>query len=102
MSDLGRLRVAPFAEGRVSNPYPGGELPWRVYHAVRNGVVRACRRHGPTGPMGECAIDPGRAAPDIRSWGRGDKDPDYFILDDQLNHERYLYDELYGRDHFNS
>ncbi len=105
---LDSIRVKPFKGKRVPNPYPGGELPWQTYHAVRNALVRICRRYGPIGPMGEIQIvadapDPYRMLMDDPAvWERGDRDPSYFILDDQLNHERYCYAELYGDDPFNS
>jgi hypothetical protein len=101
MNGLRRLKVRQFTNDRVPNPYPGGELPWHVFHTVRNAVVRACRQFGPVGPLGECPIDQGRDGPDLRAWERGDADPAYFIVDDQPNHERYVYAELYGDDPFN-
>ena len=52
--------------------------------------------------MGECVIEDGRDFPDINVWESGDTRPDYYIIDDQYNHERYLYMELYGDDPFNS
>jgi hypothetical protein len=104
MEQLKRLKVKRFVSDHVDNPFPGGQLPWQVYHAVRNAVVRTCRRYGPTGPMGEVRIDGEVADPymhlaqDINSWEAGDPDPTYFILDDQLNHERYIYAELLDAD----
>jgi hypothetical protein len=41
-------------------------------------------------------------AEDPSFWEAGDPDPMYFILDDQPNHERYCYAELYGEDPFNA
>jgi hypothetical protein len=40
-------------------------------------------------------------AEDIDFWESGDPDPWYYIIDDQYNHERYCYAELYGDDPFN-
>lgn len=100
------LRVVPFTRDRVDNPYPGGTLPWQEYHAVRNDLVRACREHGPVGPMGLVTIsadveDPYREALlNFGSWEFGDPNPRYFLLDDQLNHERYCYLELPGETGF--
>ena len=34
-------------------------------------------------------------------WERGDPNPNYYIIPDQYNHERYCYAELYGDDPFN-
>jgi hypothetical protein len=108
VNDLRALKVVPFTHRRVPNPYPGGELPWQVYHTVRNAIVRACRKHGPTGPMGEVRITAGadsvgdQRIEDPESWEPGDRDPTYYIIDDQYNDERYLYTELYGDDPFNA
>jgi hypothetical protein len=104
VTGLDALRVKPYTRARV--PYPGGDLPWQVYHGVRNALVRTCRRFGPTGPMGVVTISPDVDDPyralmhDLSFWERGDSDPAYFVLDDQLNHERYCYAELYGDDPF--
>jgi hypothetical protein len=108
MNGLESLKVVPFTGERVPNEYPGGELPWQVYHTVRNALVQTCRRFGPTGPMGVVPIMPDvedpalLAAEDPAFWESGDPDPMYFILDDQLNHERYCYAELYGGDPFSA
>src|SRR5262249_50885356 len=99
---LDSLKVKAYTRDRVPNDYPGGDLPWQTYHTVRNALVRTCRRYGPTGPMGVLKIVPDVENPlrmlaeDPDFWERGDPDPMYFILDDQLNHERYCYAELYG------
>ena len=100
MDALDQLRVVSYTEERIPNPYPKGSLPWQIYHKVRNAVVRTCRRHGPTGPMGICPISRWRSAPDILKWESGDPDPVYYVIDDQYNDERYLYAELLGEDAF--
>ena len=108
-SGLDWLRVVPYTRDRIPNLYPGGELPWQVYHTVRNALVRVCRRYGPTGPMGELTIDDNEenlmeylAATDLQAWESGDDDPMYWIIDDQYNHERYCYAELHGNDPFSA
>jgi hypothetical protein len=94
------LRVVPFTDDRLPNPYPGGVLPWQEYHAVRNAVVRACRAHGLTGVMGEVTIDPAVADPYLRAardpgfWPRGDDPCAFYVIPDQYNHERYVYAEV--------
>jgi hypothetical protein len=110
MKGLDSLKVVPFTRDRVPNNYPGGDLPWRVYQTVRNAIVQTCRKYGPTGPMGVVQLLPGVESLKIMFevhgsldfWEAGDPDPMYFILDDQLNHERYCYAELYGDDPFNA
>jgi hypothetical protein len=108
MGELDALKVVPFTQERIPNPYPGGELPWQIYHTVRNDIVQACRKHGPTGPMGVIKIDwdvddayrQGFLEPGF--WESGDDDPMYYIIDDQYNHERYCYAELNGNAPFNA
>jgi hypothetical protein len=108
VADLERLKVVRYTAQRVPNPYPGGELPWQLYQGVRNAIVRTCRKHGPTGPMGEVKIVDGVDDPYRQMfeqpgfWQRGDDNPSYYILEDQYNDERYLYAELYGNDPFNA
>jgi hypothetical protein len=102
MMDIDDLKVSHFATNRVPNPYPGGQLPWQVYHTVRNAMVRTCRRFGPTGPLGECAIIEGRECLDVNCWEHGDPSPIYYIIDDQYNDEQYLYAELVGEEAFNA
>jgi len=105
---LDTVKVVPFSKERVPNNYPGGDLPWQMYHSVRNAVVETCRMYGPTGPMGKVRIVQGVEDPymmlaeDMESWEQGDPDPWYFIVSDQYNHERYCYAELYGDDSFNA
>jgi hypothetical protein len=92
----------------VPNPFPGGNCPWQVYHTVRNSLVKTCRRFGPTGPIGTLQIIPNvedlndLLVKNFTLWESGDPDPMYYILDDQLNSERYCYAELYGNDPFNA
>ena len=106
--DLAALRVVPFTQERVPNLYPGGDLPWQMYHTVRNALVRTSRRYGPTGPMGIVKIKSDvenpylRLVEEVDFWERGDPDPFYYIIDDQWNHELYCYVELYGDNPFNA
>jgi hypothetical protein len=108
MKGLDSLKIVPFTRYRIPNDYPGGDLPWQIYHSVRNALVETCRRYGPTGPMGVVKIvsdveDPYlMLAEDRDFWEDGDPDPWYHIIDDQYNHERYCYAELYGDDPFNA
>lgn len=93
------VKVVHYDTNHVANPYPEGELPWQVYHTVRNAVFQACRRHGPTGAMGECPISYDQNIDDpygMEGWQIGDDPCEYFIVDDQYNHEQYLYMEIYA------
>ncbi len=108
MKGLDSLKVVRFTRERVPNDYPGGDLPWQMYHSVRNALVETCRTYGPTGPMGVVKIVPDvkhldkMLVEDFDLWESGDPDPWYYIIDDQYNHERYCYAELYGDDPFNA
>jgi len=92
MTKLHDLAVEHYQSERIPNPYPGGDLSWRQYQAVRNAMVLTCRRHGPTGPMGEFPLHKNSA--DIMDWEPGDSNPVYFIVDDQYNDEMYLFMEF--------
>ena len=105
---LESLRVQAFTENRVPNDFPGGDLPWQIYHTVRNALILTCRRYGTIGPMGVVTItpevdDPYRALMhDLSFWERGDPNPAYFIVSDQYNNERYCYAEVNTADSFNA
>src|SRR5688572_5346061 len=105
---LASLSIVPFTQERVANPFPEGDLPWQVYHGVRNALVETCRKHGPTGPMGLVRIVRDVENPmlmlveDRNFWERGDADPIYFVLDGQLNDERYCYVELLTHEAFSA
>jgi len=92
MTRLQKLAVEHFRTKRIPNPSPSGELPWGLYQTVRNCLVRTCRRHGPTGPLGEFPLE--TDSHDISDWGRGDDKHMYWIVDDQYNDEMYLYLEF--------
>jgi len=92
---LREMRVAHYTDQRIADPLAKYQtLSWQDYHTARNSIVRACRVVGPTGPSGECTIDEGSDGPDIKKWQGGDADPVYYVLDDQLNHEHYIYVEV--------
>ena len=95
------VRIEHYTDDRIADPE--GNVPLRTFHKVRNAVVRACKSHGPTGPMGLFPFGkvPGDASDVFTAWGKtADSDPVYFVLDDQLNHERYQYVECLNPDHF--
>ena len=77
----------------VPNPNPAGDVSWQIYHTVRNAVLQCCKQFGPSGPMGECPITDASEPP--QEWPVGDPHPiDYFVVDDQYNHKRYVYVEV--------
>jgi hypothetical protein len=98
--DLPKLKIKHYNAQRVPNPNPSGDVPWHVFHTVRNAVVRCCRKHGPVGALGVLPFSPKRPRFDILSWERGDPSPWYYIVDDQYDHERYLYGELFCENPF--
>jgi len=93
MTKLRDLAVEYYTVDHVPNDHPDGKLPWRLYQTVRNAIVRTCRRHGPTGPLGEIPLDK-QSLNILKDWQRGDENPVYWVVDDQYNDERYLYMEI--------
>ncbi len=88
------LPIIPYTEERIPNPNPAGPLPWHEHQKVRNALVRVCRSHGPTGPLGILPIGFFESMPNVRAWEAGDQDPVYFVIDDQYNDELYQYLEF--------
>lgn len=86
-------RIHYYTEERIENPYPLGELPWHVYHTVRNAIVRCCTEYGSVGPMDERPILDDEEESDSK-WQVGADDEEFFVLDDQMNDEQYIYVEL--------
>ena len=85
--------IEHYTAERIPNPDPAGDVSWQRYHTVRNAVLQSCRQFGPSGPMGPCPIIEADRPPD--NWPVGDPNPiDYFVVDDQYNHERYIYVEV--------
>ena len=93
MTKLKELAVEYYFDEHIPNPAPGGKLPSRVFQTVRNAVVRTCRRHGPTGPLGELPLDKPNLNV-IEDWQHGDENPIFWIVEDQYNDEQYLYMEF--------
>ena len=105
MAKLKELKVVRYRSNRVPNWNPDGAVSWSKYQRVRNDLVRTCRRHGPTGPVGERSPDnahfpPGSQLSYMGEWEAGDDDPHYYIIPDKYNDELYLYAELSGEDPF--
>ena len=90
------VRVVHYDSRHVANPYPKGELPWQVYHTVRNAIFRACRSMGRREQWLNAQFDTIRtwtARYGMEDWPIGDEPCEYFIVDDQYGHEQYLYME---------
>jgi hypothetical protein len=69
-------------------PFPqvrsGETVSWQVFFAMRNQVLRVCRRYGTVGPMGEAVItDDSEGPPD--PWPVEFQEPEYFVVDAQLS-----------------
>ena len=88
------IRVVHFADERITDPLGvREELTWQVYHAARNHLLEICEKHGTAGPMGKRPVDVDKETSDDR-WHISAKAPDFYIIDDQYNSERYLYLEI--------
>jgi hypothetical protein len=61
-------------------------LSFEQYHHARNFLVDACRQHGTVGSLGKYAPD---QFPKLR-FEAGDRNPDFYVIDDQLNYSRNL------------
>jgi hypothetical protein len=86
------VRIEYYSTDRI--PDPDGNATGLDFHETRNAIVRACRRHGPTGPFGVLDLDRADGKRDLFDiWERGDPDAVYYVVDDQYNSERYQYVE---------
>jgi hypothetical protein len=80
------------------NPIEGG-IGWRLFHCVRNAVVRVCQTFGPTGPMGERPLGNDDDLASQGKWPLGDRDPVYWVRDDQYNAmDGYVYVDVNRKD----
>ncbi len=85
------LAIEYFSGDRVRN---SGDalISFERYQAVRNAIVRVCRRHAPTGPVGEYGVGDSGS-----EWEVGDEGYVYCVIDDQYNDEdKYLIIEVYS------
>jgi hypothetical protein len=86
------LRVVHYLDKRILDPKGISEkTSWRDYHTVRNHVVELCRQYGTAGPMGIRNI---AVHEDDDEWDAEVDEPDFWIIDDQPNYERYIYIEI--------
>jgi hypothetical protein len=92
--------VVHFTDERINDPGGAIELGWREFHRARNVVVEACRRFGTIGPMDVNNVDLYDNETDAdANWKATDNaHDDFYIDDDQLNDERYIYVELESPD----
>ena len=104
MGDLSELKVEAFTAKRVRNEHPGGKMTWQTFHTVRNAVVRACRRFGPTGPRGEVETDlqvidiDSHAVDNPDIWPPGDANPKYRVGEKAIDNDRFVQVTLHGAD----
>lgn len=90
-SPLEGIRVVHFTDERITDPLGAREeLTWQEYHAARNHLLEICEKHGTAGPMGKRPLDVDEKT-SHRSWHLSQNSPDFYIISDQLNSERYLY-----------
>jgi hypothetical protein len=93
------VRIEHYTMGHVVDP--DGNVSFKKFHEARNDVVRACKLHGPTGPMGYFPFDAGHDEDVLLAWGKtADPEPAYWIIDDQYNAERYQYIECTDPEYF--
>jgi hypothetical protein len=89
--------VEHYAAERIPNPDPEGPHAWQVHYTVWNAIVRACLRHGRVGPFHERPITDSPDVLDIAGWPLGARTGDeaeYWVIDDWLSDERYVYLEV--------
>ena len=63
------------------------EISWREFHTVRNAILRACRKSGTVGPMGEAPIGHDGSKPDLktrRAWKVENRHCEYHVVEDQM------------------
>jgi hypothetical protein len=98
------LRIVHYADRRINDPQGAFPLSWHEFQSMRNLVLQICRRYGTIGPMELCPIQKGLSEPDIyRLWKHSEvAQPDFYVLDEQLNNERYIYIEVNGKAAFTS
>jgi hypothetical protein len=71
-----------------------GVVTWQEFYSTRNSILSAVRPFGTVGPMGEAPITADESGPP-RSWAVETREPEYFVVDDQLNEiSRYHYVEV--------
>ncbi len=92
------LRIVHYVDTHIVDPRGQTTLPWEEYQAARNKILEVCRRFGTIGPMDLYPLQEGLTKDDAhRLWKSSPLyDPDFFVVDDQLNDERYIYVEING------
>jgi internalin A len=76
MTNEGQVPVIYYEAERIPDNRPGaGKVSYSQFLKVREAIVSVCRQHGATGP-------------------EQSRNPDYYVIDDQYNEERYQYVEV--------
>lgn len=85
---LEAIRVVHFTDEHVFDPLGAREeLSEREYNDARNHLLEICQKHGKAGPLD---FDDDESDEDKLE----DIDEDFWVVEDQLNYERYLYMEI--------
>lgn len=79
-----------FQSGDAIPPDQEGDVSFGTFQEVRNVLVRTCKKHGPTGPMGFFPFDDADESKCLLEWMRtADPNPVYYVIADQFNAARY-------------
>jgi hypothetical protein len=86
------VRIEHYEKRHIADP--DGNASFQQFHEARNAVLRACKLHGPSGPMGFFPFDAADDEDVLLAWMKtADPNPAYWLIDDQYNAERYQYVE---------
>jgi hypothetical protein len=98
LSSVLDLRIAHYNDDRIDDPRKRFKLPSAAFHHARNLILRECRRFGTVGAMDEYPLMPelSEEQADEQWKTTGLPNPDFFVVDDQLNSERYIYVEVHS------
>ena len=93
------LRIVHYTDKHIVDPRGKSELPEREYQTARNEILEVYRRFGTIGPMDSWPVAGGLSEREIWALWKAspENNPDFYVLDDQLNYERYIYIEIGNR-----
>ncbi len=98
------LRIVHYSDKRVADPRGATALSYQDFHRARNAVLATCRLFGTVGAMAEYPLDASltEIASDAAWAVTPHSKPDFFVVDDQLNNDRYIYIEISPQVHVSS